>query len=117
MGTIPGSTMGALAALLLCGPCCGERFSQLCYVEEDADGDGYMADNREDVRVVSVDERCPDGYAPWFGSDCDDEDPDVHPGAGEICDGIDNGCSGGVDDVPACADDDDSGTDDEDSGQ
>jgi hypothetical protein len=31
------------------------------------------------------------------GTDCDDHDPAVHPGADELCDGLDNDCSGGVD--------------------
>ena len=37
-----------------------------------------------------------DGYAST--SDCDDDDPSVHPGADELCDGIDNDCDGFVDD-------------------
>jgi hypothetical protein len=68
------------------------------------------------------------GHVPQAG-DCDDDEPNIHPHAREVCDGIDNNCAGGVDDgvqvnfypdldgdgngranspadiVPACADD------------
>lgn len=30
-------------------------------------------------------------------SDCDDLEPGIHPGAAELCDGIDNNCTGGID--------------------
>ncbi len=40
----------------------------------DADGDGYRS-----------------------GTDCDDADPTVHPGADETCDGKDNDCDGAID--------------------
>ena len=33
-------------------------------------------------------------------SDCDDADPAIYPGAEEACDGVDNDCSGIVDDAP-----------------
>ncbi len=53
-----------------------------CVCDTDADGDGYISDECEG------------------GTDCDDSDPDIHPGADEICeDGIDQDCDG-VD--PAC---------------
>ncbi len=54
----------------------------------DGDGDGYGAE----VSVVACD--CPDGYAA-SSADCDDSDPQAHPGADEILyDGIDEDCLG-----------------------
>ena len=42
-----------------------------------------------------------DGYGPC-AHDCADDDPTIHPGAQELCDGVDNDCSGDADDDPAC---------------
>jgi len=36
------------------------------------------------------------------GNDCDDTDPDVHPGAAEVCDGKDNNCNGFIDEGIDC---------------
>ena len=48
----------------------------------DQDGDGHF------------DARCSAGEA---SDDCDDGQPSVHPGALELCDGLDNDCNGRVD--------------------
>ncbi|MBI3250188.1 MAG: PD40 domain-containing protein [Deltaproteobacteria bacterium] len=37
-----------------------------------------------------------DGYS-TTGGDCDDTDPDIHPGATEVCDGVDDDCDGQID--------------------
>jgi hypothetical protein len=57
----------------------------------DDDGDGY-GDTDETIEACDA----PDGTAP-FGGDCNDTDPDIHPDAEELCDGIDNDCDGGAD--------------------
>lgn len=55
----------------------------------DRDGDGYT-----DWRVCNKDDK---GRILKSGDDCDDNDPSVHPGSPEVCDGKDNNCNGEVD--------------------
>ena len=68
----------ALTLLLLtaCGdkPSDGADDTDVTAVTDDADGDGYTSEE-----------------------DCDDSDADVHPGASEACDGVDNDCNGEID--------------------
>ena len=48
----------------------------------DVDLDGFFTDAEPDCLVT------------WGPGDCDDADPAVFPGATEVCDGLDNDCSG-----------------------
>ena len=57
----------------------------------DSDWDGYGSDT--DLRDACSQ---PDGYLASAG-DCDDQDAEIHPGAGEVCDGVDNDCDGSLD--------------------
>lgn len=60
----------------------------------DRDGDGFgVSEGR--ITPCSV---LPEGYTD-NSTDCDDDDPDVHPDAEEVCDGVDNDCNGQTDDV------------------
>ena len=56
----------------------------------DADGDGYGDDSLPTVlSCVPIEGRAVQG------GDCDESNPDHHPFAAELCDGIDNNCSSG----------------------
>lgn len=59
----------------------------------DGDGDGYYARREGEPLLGCVPTK---GYAAEPG-DCDDENPDVHPGAEEVCNYIDDNCDGRVD--------------------
>lgn len=63
------------------------------YIDNDNDGWGDFSN-----QITS----CTDpgsGYV-FNSGDCDDNNPDIYPGAVEICDGVDNDCNGGFDDNP-----------------
>lgn len=60
----------------------------------DLDGDGYG-----DVADAVITACVPAAGYVQNASDCDDTNPAIHPGAVEVCDGIDQNCNGVVDDV------------------
>ncbi|MBZ4417253.1 putative metal-binding motif-containing protein [Myxococcus sp. RHSTA-1-4] len=61
----------------------GVTSARLALRAEDLDDDGYVS-----------------GQGALPGTDCDDDAPGVHPGATELCDGIDNNCANGEADAP-----------------
>ncbi len=64
-----------------------------CYV--DADGDGYG--DAEDPGIEIEEAECPMGLVD-NNSDCNDSNDAINPEATEICDNVDNDCSGVADD-------------------
>ena len=75
-------------------PCCQDPVCTAAPICEpppclDEDGDGYG--------VIET-PACPSP-----GLDCDDSFPDIHPGAPEVCDGVDNNCVEGIDEDPAAS--------------
>ncbi len=62
----------------------------------DADADGYGEEGSTALYQCEM----PSGYAD-NEDDCDDTDPDANPGETEVCDGVDNDCSGDVDEDTA----------------
>ena len=72
----------------------------------DCDGDGYVSP------TAMTSNSCTNPGTPSCGgqwilhptqtNDCNDSCADCNPGAAEICDGLDNNCTGGVDEVASC---------------
>jgi hypothetical protein len=59
----------------------------------DADSDGY---GDPSVTTQSGGTTAPAGFVADRG-DCDDSNPNVHPGAPEVCNGLDDDCDGSID--------------------
>lgn len=59
----------------------------------DGDGDGY---GKPDFPLTTTDNSPPPFYSTVSG-DCNDGNSATHPGAAEVCDGVDNNCDGTID--------------------
>ncbi|MFP4524437.1 MAG: MopE-related protein [Candidatus Woesearchaeota archaeon] len=91
-----------------CSECTDGSCSSACEAGEHCSSSGNCVECTEDSH-------CTDGYCSsnecepcdsdgdgsdspqCGGSDCDDDNEDVYPGATEVCDGVDNDCDGDVD--------------------
>lgn len=62
--------------------------------------DGSATVTNTVTSVVQAVDNDGDGHS--APSDCDDDDPNIHGGAPEACDGADQDCDGVVDDAPSC---------------
>lgn len=75
---------------------------ELCYV--DADNDGYRLGDGS-TTIISSDLDCTGPGEAVFSDptgDCNDQNSSVHPGASEICNGMDDNCDGNIDEDGVC---------------
>ncbi|MCA9651149.1 MAG: hypothetical protein H6712_19015 [Myxococcales bacterium] len=92
-GDAGSTTSGASTSADATGASSGGCEPTLWWPDGDEDGHG------EPGSPVSSCE-APAGHAP-LGDDCDDQDPEIHPGFTEECDGKDNDCDGLLDEASA----------------
>jgi Putative metal-binding motif len=72
-----------------------------------SDGSNSNSGDTADTNDPDCQDEDGDHYGPSCaaGEDCDDDDPDVNPGAPETCDGVDENCDEMIDNGCECPDD------------
>ena len=92
------SSGGSVNSLLTLDPATGQALASVPFSEQHRFGD------LASPRCTDLDG---DGFSPEGGScgpvDCDDNDRHIHPGAFEVCNGVDDNCDGIVDEEPAAS--------------
>jgi len=86
---------------------CDEDGENLFCAGENEPSNWYLDLDEDEYGAGDPAEFCPSqergAYTATVGGDCNDTDPDVHPDATEICDGMDNNCNGDSDEpLNAC---------------
>jgi hypothetical protein len=74
------------------------------------DSDGFVSEGTVYFRVRAKDADA-DGFdsVDQGGTDCDDDNASIFPGAAEVCDGLDQDCDTVIDEDTVCTDDDEDG--------
>ena len=73
--------------------------NELCYQDNDGDSYGSSTVVPDNGNLI-----CTDTTESNVSTDCDDDDPDINPGATEICDEKDNNCNLEIDENNVCSD-------------